>query len=797
MLRKAKRYTLIHIIGITLSIMACLLIGTVVIDELSYNKQWNRSADTYRLLTIQEDGGAYAQKMANAYAGLAPTLKQNFAEVEEYSYMSPNTIHLKINKTDELPLKATVLHADTAVYKFLDVQLMEHEDLTPADDIPKIIISESFRKTHFGNKNPLGQRLYDMPKYEEGSNTYLVAGIMKDIPSNTHLRADIILLMNRKEEVLTKNRQGPGMRHTRHYVMLRAGTYPEQFLQKVNDWYRQFTDVDKKVRFDLQPMADIYLKTDFPAYQPIKGNIRHSYMFSAVAILLLLIACINYTNLSSARSSSRLKETGMQKVLGASRSDIMMQSLFESFFIFSIAGTLAYLCYQLALPSLEHFIGHPLAFRFLAHWTYFAYTVGTIFIVCLFSGLYPAWLVSGFGIIGNMRHILSKGKNSRGWLRRTLVVLQFSISIAVLIAMLIVQQQISFLKTKDVGFDTDGLLSIDYVSWDNKSNTLRTELLKNPMILSTSFTHWRPTYPGHEMILLRTPGKSYDETELWFIEGEPNMAQTVGLRLKEGRFLDAERIGDAIPADDYETRSTLSSAVLRPALLTASTARLLEIETLNEPFPAAGIIPVGIVEDFHSESLHKQTVPTVIKAYRDPSAGALLIRTRPGEERAVIRYIASVWKELYPDKHFDIQLVNEILAKQYEAEEKLDQLFRIFSVLIMLLACMGIFGLIVHASRLRVKEIGIRKVLGASILSITTMLSEDFIKLVLGAIVIASPIAWWLMNKWLEEFAYRIEIPWWIFLLSGVTALLIALSTVGYQAIKAAMANPVDSLRDE
>lgn len=792
-LRKEKLYTLIHIIGITLSITACLLIGTVVIDELSYDKQWNRSADTYRLLTFREDGGVYAQKMANVYAGLAPTLKQNFPEVEEYSDISPNTISLKINEADELPIKATILLADTAVYKLLDIKLIDQEDLMPTGDIPKIILSESFCKTHFRNKNPLGQRIYDMPKYDNESNTYLVAGIMKDIPSNTHLRSDMVMLLNRKEKLLTKNRQGPGMQYARHYIMLRKGTDPQQFEHKINDWYQQFTDIDKKVRFGLQPMADIYLKTDFPAYQPIKGNIQHSYMFSAVAILLLLIACINYVNLSTAQASSRVKETGMKKILGASRRNILIQSLLESLLIFSIAGTLAFICYQLVIPKLEYFIGHPLAFRFLTHWTYFAYAIGAFLLICLFSGLYPAWLVSGFQSTGNIQSILREGKNRQGWLRPGLVVLQLSISIIVLIATLVVQQQISFLKTKDIGFDTDGLLSIDYVSWDNKSNTLRIELLKNSAILSTSFTYWLPTVPGMEMKLLRTPGKSYNETELWYIDGEPNMAQTMGLTLKKGRFLDTDRLGDAVQADEIIP----GSDSLRPCLITASTARLLEIDTLNQPFPEAGIIPVGIVEDFHSESLHKQTVPTVIRAYRDPSAGALLIRTQPGEEQNAMSYIASVWKELYPNKHFDIQLVRETLAKQYEAEEKLYHLFQIFSLLTMLLAIMGILGLVVHALRLRVQEIGIRKVLGASVINITTMLSKDFVKLVLLAIIIASPIAWWFMNKWLENFAYRIEIPWWIFVLSGATALFITLSTVGYRAMKAAKTNPVDSLRDE
>ncbi|MEC3882064.1 FtsX-like permease family protein, partial [Parapedobacter sp. 10938] len=737
-LKKGKLYTFIHVFGLTLGITACLLIGTVVIDELSYDKQWSRSADTYRLLSIREGGGAYSQKGGTVYAGLAPALKQYFPEVEDYSETYPVSAHLKIEKTDQLPLEATMLHADTTALRLLDIGLLAHEDLDPAGDINKIIVSESFSKTHFAGKSPLGEQIYDVPQYGEHAQTYIVAGVMKDIPPNTHLRADMILLKERKEHALAKDGQGPGMQYARHYLLLREGTDPRLFEQKINHWYAQFTENDN-MRFALQPMADIYLETDFPAYQLVKGNIQHSYIFAAVAALLLLIASINYINLSTARASSRLKETGVQKILGASRKRILLQSLLESLLIFSVSGCLAVLCYQLAFPAMERFIGHPLAFSFTAAGIYLVYALIAFFSICLFSGLYPAWLVSGFRAVGTMQRVLNAGRASQGFLRKSLVVAQFAISIAILVSMLVVQQQVDFLKTKDVGFDTEGLLSINHVSWDNKANTLRTELLRNPAIQSLSFSNWLPTDGAGPMLEhVPDPQNPSKQIELWYIDGEANMAQTLGLRLTEGRFLDPANMGDAIQANDFEAMDGL-----RPCLMTASTARLLQVSGLNHPLQQIGIIPVGIIEDFNSESLHKQTVPTVIVGYRDPAYGALLIRTHPGTESAVMHDIAAVWKELYPEKLFDIQVVKETLAHQYAAEEKLQGLFRVFSLLTMLLATMGIFGLIVHTLNLRVKEIGIRKVLGASVAGIVGLLSKDFIKFVCLAIVIASPIAWW------------------------------------------------------
>lgn len=789
---KDKTYTAIHIIGITLGITACLLISTVVFDELSYDKHWSRSADTYRLLSIRNDGGAYTQKIGTVFSSLAPTLKRNFPEVEDYSEIYPESIHLKIDKADPLPLKAVMLHADSAARQLLDIPLLSHEDLTPTGDIKKIVISERFGKTHFSGTDPLGKRIHDVPNYSEKANEYIIAGVMKDLPPNTHLRADVLLLHERNEQELTNG--GRGTSYARHYILLREGTDPIAFERKINAWYREIPENDKGLQFTLQPMADIYLKTDFPAYQPAKGNIQHSYIFMGVAVLLLLIACINYINLSAARTSSRIKATGIRKILGASRRHIMTQSLAESLLTFSVAGLIAFVCYQFTLPSLQHFIGHPLAFSFGAGWAYFCTALLVFLLICLFSGLYPAWLVSGFRAVGNINQVLKGHRTNQRWLREVLVVLQFAISIGIVISMFVVQRQVDFLKTKDVGFDTEGLLSLNHVSWDNKANALKAELAQHPDILSSSFSNWLPTDGAGSMTRLiddpRDPGK---KTDLWYIAGEPDMAQTLGLRLKEGRFLTELRPGDAIDAADFEAEFNS----LRPCLMTASTAHLLHINELDAPLHKVNIIPVGIIDDFNSESLHKATVPTVIVGQRNPTYGALLIRCRPSTEHSSMQYIESAWNTLYPDKLLDIQVVKDTLLKQYEAEAKLQHLFRLFSLLTMLLAALGVLGLIVHVTGLRTKEIGIRKVLGASVIRIVALLSTDFVKLVLLAVVIASPIAWWVMDNWLADFAYRTEITWWMFAGAGVAAITIALFTVGWQATRAATANPVESLRDE
>lgn len=791
-LLKGKLYTVINIFGLTLGITACMLVATVVLDELSYDRQWSHSKDLYRMVSFTGEGTDLARKVGAAYAGLAPQLKRSFPEVEEYGTLYVTPIHLKVDKGNEEPIKVNVLFADSAVRHLLDIDLIRYHDLDPAGDVTKIIISEKFQKTYFRNKDVLGKRIYDVPNYDAQANEYLIAGLMKDLPANTHLRADVILLQERKESALNKGDWGS---YARHYIQVKPGTDPRRFEKKINQWYKDFVGKDKVTQFRLQPIADVYLKSsEIAAYQIIKGNIQHSYIFSCVAALLLLIACINFVNLSTARASSRLKETGVRKILGASRQRLILQFLLESVLTFGIALCITALCYQLYIPLVEKFIGHPLAVTLEAKWSYFGGVIVVILFVCLLTGLYPAWFISGFDVAGNVNGLLRTSSSKQGWLRKSLVVVQFAIAIIIIISLLVVQQQIHFLKNKDIGFDTQGLISINHVSWDNKFDVFKAELNKNPDILSFSLSSWLPTdgagYMSRPVTDRRDPSK---EAKIWYIAGSPNLAETLGLRLKKGRYLQNAWSADAIDADNLDAEIN----ALRPCIMTASTAQFFQITDINQPLNDAKVMPVGIVEDFNSESLHKTIEHTVIVGYRNPQYSALLIRTRPGAEQKVMHAIGSAWNTTYREKLLDITPVKETLAAQYEAEEKLQKLFSGFSLLTMLLAALGVFGLIVHATNLRVKEIGIRKVLGASVSGIVSLLAKDFVKLVLLAIVVASPIAWWAMNKWLEDFAYRIDIQWWAFALAGLIAIMIGLITVSFQAIKAALANPVESLRSE
>lgn len=785
-------YTLISILGLTLGIGMCMLMATVVLDELSYDRHWSRSADVYRVLSMDTHGTQYGQQKGGAVlAGLAPELKRNFSEVEEYSELYVSPINLKIKKEDSHPIKAIALYTDSAVHQLLDIQLIEADNVTPTGDVNKVIISEKLARSYFPGNNPVGQTIYDLPQYQENANEYLVVGVMQDLPSNTHLRADLVMLKNRQEQELRTDDRGI---RVRHYLLLKAGTDPILFTQKINRWYKNYVTNDKPQQFELQPIRDSYLKSDFPAYQVIRGNIQHTYIFSGVAVLLLFMACINFVNLTTARASSRLKETGVRKVLGASKGNLIRQFLMESLLTFGISAVLAVALYFGGLPLVEKFIDHPLQTTLWSAWPYYLGTFGLVLLVSLLSGLYPAWFISGVRASEGLNGLLKTQRSKPSKLREILVITQFGLSILILVSMLVVQGQVQYMKSKDTGIDTNGLVSINHVSFDSKADALKHELDKQANILSHSMSSWAPTDGAGYMVgSIDDPRNPGQKTDIWYIAGEANLAETLGLKLKEGRLLSPSLATDAIDANDFDAEINAT----RPCIITASTAHLLDIHTLNNGIKNNKLLPVGIVADFNSESLHKALMPTVIVGYRDPSHGALLVRTIPGTEAKVMQDIAGIWKAFYPDKLLDMAIVQETLESQYKAEEKVQQLLSGFSVLTLALAALGIFGLIVNSVSLRTKEIGIRKVLGASVSGIVTLLSMDFVKLVLIAIFVASPIAWWVMSNWLEDFAYRIEIQWWMFAVAGGVAVAIALLTVCFQAIKAAVANPVESLRDE
>ncbi|MES1215875.1 MAG: ABC transporter permease, partial [Bacteroidota bacterium] len=366
-LLKHRVYSLINIVGLTLGLCACMVVATVVIDDLSYDKQWSRSNDLYRVVTVNKMGEGLYDRFPSSLAGLAPELKKSYPEVESYGRLAINdALTLKIDDKASNVIKATSLLADTSVWSMLDFKIIGGNPKNYIDGSTNLVISESFRDKYFAGQNPVGRIIHDVPAYGDKPGNYLITGIIKDIPSNTHLRADVIQLQKNRIEALQKEGYGS---FTQNYLLMRPGTDIRKFQDKINTWYKRFIGKDKYYQFEFQPLKDVYLHSDFASssYQPVKGSVQNIYIFSGVALLLLIIACVNFINLSTARATTRLRETGVRKILGAKRSHIVFQFLAEAILFFTVSSILAIIFYQLSLNPVQSFLGHTLSETFTSH----------------------------------------------------------------------------------------------------------------------------------------------------------------------------------------------------------------------------------------------------------------------------------------------------------------------------------------------------------------------------------------------------------------------------------------------
>ena len=796
-----KLFSVINILGLTIGLCTCMLIATVVIDDLSYDRQWTKADQIFRIVSINKMGEDLTERSASSFEGLKISLKNDFPEVEAVSGISTSYPTLRLHKEDANGVEAAALTADTSFWKMLDIEVLSGNPRTYIDgDYSNIIITESFRKKFFPAENPVGRTIYNLRTYADKATPCLITGVIKDLPSNSIFRADLIISTKPRNETLSKKEYGS---FSQNFILLKPNTDIGKFTEKVNRWYSNFVTTEHPYQHEFQPLKDVYLHSDFAPGQDVKGNYRNIYILSGVALLLLCIACINFINLGTARALQRLKETGVRKILGAARSQLVCQFLSESFLCFLLASVAAFAAYQLRLPVLKNFLGHGLSQTFTSVIYLFVAGYIVILLISILTGIYPALILSSFKPAATLKGALStKGSSSRNVVRKALVVLQFAVSIVVLIVLIVVQQQNSFLKDSDIGYDSKGLISIGRVSWDGRGGSFKNELLNQPGVKSASITSWLPTKgAGYMSSEIHDPNRSGNNLKVWYIAGDVDLAKVMGLRLSDGRLFDKSYGFDAFDEDSLmrinDSATYVNIANRQSSILTAYTAKLLQVKQLHVPIPEAHTTPVGIVKDFNNESLKEQLKPTIITGISSPRYGGMLIRAEPGHEKEVENAVARLWHTFYPNKLLNLNRVEDMLSAQYEEEARFQKLFTVFSAISMFLAALGVLGLIIQAASIRKKEIGVRKVLGASVASIVKLFSVDFLKMVLIALLIASPLAWWLMNKWLLDYAYRITISWRVFALAGCTAAIIALLTISLQAVKAAMANPVRSLRAE
>jgi putative ABC transport system permease protein len=793
-----KVYSSISLLGLTIGLAACMIVATVVIDDLSYDRQWKNGPQLYRIVTVNKMGDGLYNRFSSTFTGVATQLRTDYPEVKAAASIHNRPDRFRLNATDPNGVEVSVLSADTAVWQMLDLDLIAGNGRNFVSGVGNIVLTESFSHQYFSGQNPVGKTIYSVPTYGDKPQPFLITGIVKDLPSNSVFRAQVISIKKPRNEALIKEQYGTFTPD--NYLLVRPGTDIKKLESKFNKWYATFVTAKNPYQYEFQPLKDVYLHSEFAATQPVKADINNIYIFSGIALLVLLIACVNYINLTTARAVQRLPETGVRKVLGAGRSQLIRQFLTESLVYFLISAILATILYAVVLPLVQRYIGHRLAQTFISRYTLFALAWLTILGISLLAGFYPAWILSGFKPAATLKGKLSfNAFGSQQLVRKGLVILQFTISIVVLIALLVVRQQVSYMKGKDLGFNKTDLLSIGAISWNGKGSAFKNDLLQRPGIVSASITAWSPSNGAFMTKQIDDPRHAGNKLEVWYLAGDVDLAKTLQLGLINGRYLDRSYTADAVDMDsmmrmDVKTYNEAESR--ESSLITAYTAKVLGA-SLNTTIKGALTNPVGIVKDFNNESLKKPLNPTVIIAEQAPEYAGMLIRVAPGYEKQTTAFVTRKWREFFPDKLLEINRVSDMLDNQYKTESTLQQLFTFFSSLSMFLAALGILGLIIHATEQRRKEIGVRKVLGASVISIVRLFSFDFLKLILLALVVATPVAWWLMSHWLTDFAYRTHISPWIIAAAGLTTITIALLTITLQAAKAALDNPVKALRTE
>jgi putative ABC transport system permease protein len=799
-LQRNKTYSLINIIGLTIGLTACLLISTVVLDDLSYDHQWKNAGNIYRIISVDNSNKNAVETFPQSFTGLGPTLKKTFPEVSEYCRMSVIKQRLKMgHNKDGVVMKS--LSAEPSIWKVLDFNVIQGNPQYFVKGYKNLVITEKIKAEYFANTNPIGKTITDLPEFGKPGN-YMITGVIKNIPANSHLKADVLEIseMRPGDDILEK--QGFGT-FAQQYLMLKPRVSVPAFVAKANKWYKNyFTNKQFPYTFYLQPIKDVYLRSsNFSSRSDTQGDIRNVYIFSGVAILLLLLACINFVNLTTARALKRVREAGIRKVLGAGRRELIAQFLFESLLFFFISFVSAMVLYSIFLKSVETYEGHQLTLTFQSNIALFLSTCGIVLLVSILTGIYPALIISAQNPVSTIKGQANVNVSSN-FLRKGLVVTQFTISVAILIVTIIVQDQLHFMDNKDLGFDKNNLLHLDQINWEGKGQVFKQEALMLSGVKNATLTTWYPSSGsgGYMSTSVDDPNQRNNKLKVWYINADFDFVSTMKLHLKRGRLLDSKLSTDAINADSLMEKSMdkLEAAQkAQPVIITDFTVRILGIKELNKPLHITEGVPVGIINDFNNESLKTDMKPLFIRASKHIKYGNLLLRIQPGTDKQVLAGLYKIWQHFFPDKVFQYDWVDDQLRDQYKAEHKLQQLFTLFSFLILFLAALGLLGLTIFTAELKIKEIGIRKVLGASVAGITALLSKDFIKPVLLAIVIASPVAWYTMNKWLQNYAYHIVIPWWIFVLSGLIAVFIAFVTISYQTIKAALANPVKSLRSE
>ncbi|MEM1095486.1 MAG: ABC transporter permease [Bacteroidota bacterium] len=776
--RKHPLYATINVLGLALALACSLTILLFVTEEHSFDTFHVNADRLYRLERIAMNDAP--SSFTDGPTG--PTMAADFAQIQAASRLSKGA-HL-LRHGERQAYGDAVAYADTTFLQMFSFEVLQGDRTTMLSDPNSIVLTASLVDKYFDGENPVGQTMV-----MDNAKELVVTGVIADVPPNSHYTFDALApfsLLIQSNSWL-EHFGGVG---TQTYVLLAPGAQPSDLTAD----FAHFAEANPvwTQSFYLRPLTDIHLHSDVYEVTP-QGDMATVRLFSAIALFILLLACINYVNLSTARSAQRMKEVGLRKVLGADRVQLLFQFLSESILLTAAALVLALVLVALALPGLNSVLGRALSVAPLVSGSGLLFLGGGVLLIGAAAGIYPALHLARFLPAQVLKQTIRRpGHTSR--LRQSLVVLQFAVSTTLIVATLVVGQQLQFMQQQDLGFDSEQVLSLplrDGALLNEMGEVLKARLLSDPQVIHATVTNSGVDAPiSSGPVAASQFGEREESSPVHgYVFADPEFQPTVGLDVIAGESLWPKREG-RLDTDVLISKQAVTTLGWR-------TPEEAIGQTLSATISDGLLTVVGVVDDFHTASLHRSVRPMIIFGKAVPRDGKLMLRLAPGSAQHAIARFERVWTEVVPEWPFEYEFLDDALQQRYAQDQHEAALYRGFAALALFIACLGLFGLAAFMADQRTKEIGVRKVLGATVYQIILLLSREFAVLVCVAIVLATPVAYTLMSRWLEGFAYQTDISWTVFGVAAVIAFAIAGVAVSYHALQAARQNPVRSLRAE
>jgi putative ABC transport system permease protein len=796
-LLRYKGFSLINIASLTIGIIGCLVIGLFVWDERQFDKNVPGGENVYRIYEQRKNNDVitYGAPVPPAYASF---LNRTYPEVDTTTriLMSLDKFLMEIGEKRNYEDKGWFV--ESSFFDIFPLKFAKGDPATALTEPRTVVITEDLAKKYFNNEDPVNKTLYI------DKDTFAVKGVLAKLPEHFHL--NFRYLMSLPSAGIQRESMERWTWHQFYtYVKLKPGTNVQQLQDKFQahmkkEIFPTLTQAGFTFLPFFQPLRDIHLtSSDFIYDNAIRGNQTYVKALTIIALFVLVIACFNFINLATARSFRRAKEIGVRKVIGADRRQLIFQFIGETILLSVLSMIIATIATFFIVPLLNQFTGKSIQFNPFTNPALTLIILASGIVIGILAGIYPALVLSGFQPIKVLKSMKSVASGVGGaWLRQALVVIQFALSVLLIVSTIIVYKQTKYLNDKDLGFNKEQIVYFqirDSLAANPKTlETFKSELKRSSNVVSVTSGYGLPgdQYAGDGVNV----GNENKEHSANVFIGDEDYVKTLGLRIIAGRDFSRDM------STDVKEAFIINETAVKEFGFGTPEKAIGQPLSWNEWVPADTLNPVkkgkviGVVQDFHYKSLHEKVTASVIQLYPQWTF-KVAVKLKTADIKSTIAYINNIWNKFTPSYPLDYKFMDESYGKMYKSEEKLSDLLWIFTIMAIIVGCMGLFGLAAFSAEQRTKEIGIRKVLGANVLSIVGLLSKNFLMLVLIASLIAFPIAWWAMNNWLKDFPYRVTISWWVFGIAIIAALAIALLTVSFQSIKAAITNPVRSLRAE